>query len=130
MRESFADTFVGDEWPDLLDAERSADYCVLYLAIGPQLKWLQGHFPNQPVLAGVVQTHWACSLAAKIFSVQSDMRRIDNLKFQNVILPPQNVRLELSHTARHEKAVNDVVSFRYVDTHSPTHIFSEGKLVF
>lgn len=124
MRDSIADIFQGDEWPELLDFEQHEDKCDFRLAIGAELKWLKGHFPNQPVLPGVVQTHWACCMARHVFSPQTSIKRIDNLKFQNVILPPQWVRLELVY-----HATKTFVTFRYSDTAS-TQPYSEGKLVF
>lgn len=124
MRDSLADIFQGDEWPELLDFEQTDDQCHFQLSIGAELKWLKGHFPNQPVLPGVVQTHWACCMARHVFSTQESIKRIDNLKFQNVILPPQSVRLELvQHTA------NAFVTFRYSDAVT-LQTFSEGKLIF
>lgn len=124
VRDSLADIFRGDEWPELLDFEQQEDKCDFRLAIGAELKWLKGHFPNQPVLPGVVQTHWACCMARHVFSPQQPIKRIDNLKFQNVILPPQSVRLELV-----QHPTNAFVTFRYSDAVT-SHTFSEGKLVF
>jgi 3-hydroxymyristoyl/3-hydroxydecanoyl-(acyl carrier protein) dehydratase len=125
MHNSLADIFQGDEWPDLLDIDQSGDKSVFRFKIGADLKWLKGHFPEQPVLPGVVQTHWACCLAQQVFSLPQNIKRIDNLKFQNVILPHQEVSLEL---ARHSSG--DSVTFRYSDPATPAQAFSEGKLVF
>lgn len=86
--------------------------------------WLEGHFPQQPVVAGVVQTHWAGELAQYLFPLGDNFIRIDNLKFQQVILPGQSLQLSLDYSVA---ADSSAVKFRYQQGDS---IFSEGKLVF
>lgn len=121
----FDDTMTGDQWPQLIDAQQEADRAHLVLQIHADLHWLKGHFPSQPVLAGVVQTHWACRLALRLFNLDGAPQRIDNLKFQNVILPPQVVKLELVRNS-----ATGSISFRYSNPDEPGQTFSEGKLVF
>jgi 3-hydroxymyristoyl/3-hydroxydecanoyl-(acyl carrier protein) dehydratase len=121
----FDDTMTGDHWPQLIDAQQRDDRADLVLQISADLHWLKGHFPSQPVLAGVVQTDWACRLALRLFNLDHAPQRIDNLKFQNVIMPPQTVRLELVRNAS-----TGSISFRYSNPEEPGQTFSEGKLVF
>lgn len=125
MLQPINDIMTGDEWPQLLDVTQLDDHADLLLQIGTDLRWLQGHFPSQPVLAGVVQTDWACRLALRLFALEQAPQRIDNLKFQNVIIPPLPVKLELIRNS-----TNSSISFRYSNPDEPGHIFSEGKLVF
>lgn len=125
MRQALEDIMTGDQWPVLLNVQERDNQIDLTLAVEADLRWLKGHFPSQPVLPGVVQTHWAAQLAQHIFAKAAAPHRIDNLKFQNVVLPPQQCTLQLI-------ANPDTTSihFRYTDPATPGHIFSEGKLIF
>ena len=115
----------GDRWPQLLDVRQTDARAELELQIPANLHWLKGHFPSQPVLAGVVQTDWACRIALRLFNLQNAPKRIDNLKFQNVIIPPQTVKLEFLRATASQS-----IHFRYSNPELPDHTFSEGKLVF
>jgi 3-hydroxymyristoyl/3-hydroxydecanoyl-(acyl carrier protein) dehydratase len=119
------DIMTGDQWPQLLDMTQADDRANLVLQVREGLHWLQGHFPSQPVVAGVVQTDWACRLALRLFNLEHAPQRIDNLKFQNVIMPPQTLKLELVRNTS-----TGSIHFRYSDPDVPGHSFSEGKLVF
>ncbi len=125
IQQSLDDIMTGDQWPRLLGVEKREREVNLALEVYANLHWLKGHFPSQPVLPGVVQTHWAAQLAQHIFARAAAPHRIDNLKFQNVVLPPQQCTLQLI-------ANDDTTSihFRYTDPATPGHIFSEGKLIF
>jgi 3-hydroxymyristoyl/3-hydroxydecanoyl-(acyl carrier protein) dehydratase len=123
--QSLHDLMTGDQWPQLRHAQQEDNRAELVLQVSEDLHWLQGHFPSQPVLAGVVQTDWACNIALQVFDIQQAPQRIDNLKFQNVILPPQIIKLELVRNTS-----TGAIHFRYSDPDVPGHSFSEGKLVF
>lgn len=97
---------------------------MLDLYIDDDMHWLEGHFPEQPVVAGVVQTHWAAEFAKKLFNTGDEFVRIDTLKFQQVILPEQRLQLTLE---RSEADENYAIKFRFSRDEI---IFSEGKLVF
>jgi 3-hydroxymyristoyl/3-hydroxydecanoyl-(acyl carrier protein) dehydratase len=125
MRQSLETIMTGDEWPTLLGVEELENQVNLSLEVDANLHWLKGHFPAQPVLPGVVQTHWAAQLAQHFFATATAPRRIDNLKFQNVVLPPQQCTLQLIANAD-----TTSIHFRYTDPATPGHIFSEGKLIF
>lgn len=114
--------FTPDAWPQFLSLDMGDHDCVLLLKMNPEIRWFTGHFPGQPVLAGVVQTHWAAELSKAIFPLGETFQRIDNLKFQTVILPKQIVSLHLRHSPDSRS-----VKFTYqcADT-----LCSEGKLTF
>lgn len=114
--------FVPGAWPQFLSFEMDGQDCVLILKMNPEIEWFTGHFPGQPVLAGVVQTHWAAELSKAIFPLGDAFQRIDNLKFQTVIFPEQTVSLHL-----HYLPDSQAVKFSY--QHGVT-LCSEGKLVF
>lgn len=114
--------FAPGKWPQFLSLEISEHICRLAMKINPEIHWLEGHFPEQPIVAGVVQTHWAAELGKAIFPLGENFQRIDNLKFQTAILPGQDVNLQL-----HYLPDAQAVKFSY---HCADTLCSEGKLVF
>jgi 3-hydroxymyristoyl/3-hydroxydecanoyl-(acyl carrier protein) dehydratase len=115
--------FSSAHWPRMNAISSSEHRCVIDLFIAADMHWLEGHFPQQPVVAGVVQTHWAGELAKYVFATGDECIRIDNLKFQQVMLPGQSLQLTLDYSG----GATTAVKFRY--SHEEA-LFSEGKLVF
>ena len=70
------------------------------LAVPDKLYYLQGHFPGKPILAGVVQLHWAVQLARTVFASLDNFKGIEALKFHRIIEPhtPLTLVLEQSET--------------------------------
>jgi hypothetical protein len=69
------------------------------LQVLPGLSWFAGHFPEQPVLPGVVQIDWAMLFAADLRFKAADFCGIPRVKFNAVILPDYILRLSLTKTA-------------------------------
>jgi 3-hydroxymyristoyl/3-hydroxydecanoyl-(acyl carrier protein) dehydratase len=118
LRQAFTST----EWPYFLGLDAVPNGYALTLDIHAGIRWFDGHFPQQPVLAGIVQTHWAAELGKFLFPLGEKFVRIDNLKFQTVVLPGQQLRLLLEHIPN-----SGALKFRYVQDELN---FSEGKCVF
>ncbi len=118
--------FASSEWPtfdSVVKDECENDRTVIIdITIDKGVRWFEGHFPEQPVLAGVVQTHWAGELSKFVFDIEDDFIRIDNLKFQAVVLPGLSMSLSL---VRNEEKNSVKFSFSKGDT-----MYSEGRLVF
>lgn len=113
-----------NQWPQLeavatLDAGYTID-----LYINDHIQWLTGHFPQQPLVAGVVQTHWAGKFSETLFGL-GNIQQIDNLKFQDVMLPEQTVQLSLEYNRE-----KNSVKFCYHKPDQADQIFSEGKIQF
>jgi len=118
--------FDGNDWPIINALEKHDAGYNMQLNIQPHISWLEGHFPQQPILAGVVQTHWAAKFSAFLFSVEDNLIQIDNLKFQDVILPNLHVTLSLDYNAEKQS-----IKFRYFHTQeNNVQLFSEGKISF
>lgn len=118
LRAAFAD----DAWPQFLAMQYDRLECVVDLHVAATIRWFAGHFPGEPVLAGVVQTHWAAELGKFIFAPPSEFSRLDNLKFHSVIMPEQTLKLTLEYDPH-----TPLLRFRY---HQGESVFSEGKFVF
>ncbi len=125
--------FSSVDWPEFLALTAADNVITLRIRVSPEVRWLTGHFPEQPVLAGVVQTHWAAELGQHLFGLQGAFQRIDNLKFQTVVLPEQvmDLRLEYDSTARSIRfSYRAPAGNESPDTASAALMYSEGKLVF
>ena len=108
--------------PDILAVEEGDAAIRLKLFIPSTTKWFNGHFPEQPVLPGVVQVDWAIKLAKAVFPNRGKFSHITNLKFTSVVMP--DTELTLALTVASAKAS---VSFHYFNT---TESFSTGNIKF
>lgn len=55
-----------------------------------------GHFPEHPVLPGVVQLDWALRMGAGAFGPLGPFQAIEHLKFQAIIAPEEPLELRLT----------------------------------
>lgn len=110
-----------DDFPRILAVKQSPDSITARLSVDPDLKCFNGHFPSEPVLPGIIQTHWAVQIARAAFDFSLQPQRIKRLKFKQVVVPPQQLDLVLSR----EK--HDEVQFAFTSTIGK---HSEGRLVF
>ena len=83
----------------LLGERRDGDDWVLELALPLDLACFADHFPNAPVLPGVVQIEWVLAYAAPRLGTPTTCRAIDGLKFQRLLRPGDRVGLVLRHDA-------------------------------
>jgi 3-hydroxymyristoyl/3-hydroxydecanoyl-(acyl carrier protein) dehydratase len=67
----------------------------LELEVAADSPWVEGHFPDRPVLPGVVLLRWAIEAAGWLWPELATVRSISNLKFQHPILPPARLTLTL-----------------------------------
>jgi len=109
-------------FPQIDHVEKSDETLVLSLTISSDIYYFLGHFPQAPILPGVVQVHWALHFIQQYFDKNiSDYQSIDALKFQVIIAPEYQVQLTL------KKMTNDKFSFNYSSSHG-TH--SSGRVVY
>lgn len=83
----------------------------------------RGHFPDFPVLPGVVQVDWALRLAVEAFGPQGAFQGIRLLKFQGLLQPgmavelvlepkPERGTLTFAYHAEGERRSSGVIQFR------------------
>lgn len=111
-------------WPKLLETQFSSDNEIVELSffVPKDLYYFTGHFPNAPILAGVVQLHWAVEYAKEQFSFDhKNVQNLEVLKFKAVIVPGQNLQLTLT------KKSNEKIIFSYV---SEKGQHASGRIVF
>lgn len=79
------------------DSNLSADLTFL-----KDSSYFNGHFPNHPILPGVIQIYFVLLLIKQYFNVEMNDYRILKLKFSNLILPDTLVHLDLKKIAENE----------------------------
>lgn len=90
--------------------------------IHADLSYFEGHFPQAPILPGVIQVEWAVAFARRFFELPRHFRRLEMLKFQRVVRPGTTVMLTLEYLV-----ASHTVTFRYV---SDVGQHSSGRVVF
>ncbi|WP_076418917.1 hypothetical protein [Colwellia sp. UCD-KL20] len=109
-------------FPQVDHVEANEDEVVLSLTIPADLYYFKGHFPQAPILAGVVQVHWVMHYVEQYFDLKIEQYlSVDALKFQVIIAPEYQVKLIL-------KKMSDLkVSFNYSSEHGA---HTSGRAVY
>lgn len=92
-----------------------------HITINPDLSYLAGHFPQQPIVPGVVQVHWAGELSKQFFDCDG-FSSLKKVKFSNPILPKTSLLLSVSF-----KEGSQQVNFTYSDE---KQTYSSGVILF
>lgn len=108
--------------PAVLEQRVTPPTAELLLEIPHDLEYFAGHFPGAPVVAGVVQLKWAVEAAQRHLGASGALARMENLKFQSVLVPGAKATLKLEWAAAGHK-----LYFSY--THEGQR-FSSGRLLF
>ncbi len=90
-----------------MSVERVNDVVELALNVPADLACFPDHFPNYPMLPGVLQIGWAVETARREFALSGAARRIVGLKFMQPIRPGAHIALRL------ERMAPDEVRFSY-----------------
>jgi 3-hydroxymyristoyl/3-hydroxydecanoyl-(acyl carrier protein) dehydratase len=108
--------------PQILAEERGVAETTLDLMLPPALLYFRGHFPDYPVLPGVVQLHWAIRYARERWALGEAPARTLQVKFRNVIRPGERLHLVLRHDAERSR-----LAFEYRDANG---VRSSGQVGF
>ncbi|MCX4189067.1 AMP-binding protein [Methylophaga sp. OBS3] len=111
-----------NKWPILL-AEKAEDGVILLSCSLPEnLTYFDGHFAEQAVLPGVVQVHWAAKYGQEFFAIKSAFKRLEVIKFQQLMLPGQLFTLSLRFDSDKAK-----LHFMY---ESDSGVHSSGRICY
>ncbi len=96
--------------------------CELQLSIPSNLEVFAGHFPEEPVLPGILQVHWAVALAEFCFdrALGDGFNAMQGIKFNSMVLPSAELQLSL-------KLQDSKLTFSYWQNGVK---YSNGSLVF
>lgn len=114
--------FKESERPLIKDVTLSGNTALIDLYVPADLAWFEGHFPEQAVLPGVVQVHWAGKLGQALLVQNGSFTQLSNVKFQSMVLPSTHMQIELAFNP--EKSS---VKFRFFNDNDA---FSTGILKF
>jgi len=92
------------------------------LRVGPDHPAFTGHFPDRPILSGLIQVDWVARLGQEIFGPLGTFLGVEHLKFQAPILPEERLELRLDWEPQEGR-----LRFRYTGSQGPK---SGGTLVF
>ncbi|RON17685.1 AMP-binding protein [Pseudomonas brassicacearum] len=81
--------------PEVLEQVEVGGEWSLQLAVPPDLAYFSGHFPQTPVLPGVVQVEWAMSLGQQLMDLPAKFAGMEVLKFQQLVRPGDEIQLHL-----------------------------------
>ncbi len=111
------------QWPELIEChlDKEDHKATLKLNVHPDLEYFAGHFPDQPVLPGVVQIHWAGEFTQQLFGL-TNFGTLQGAKFNSMVLPSTEVTLDLVF-----KPEKNSVRFAF---YSGSEKYSLGTLIF
>ena len=91
----------------------------LTLRVPENLGCLDGHFPDLPVVPGVVQIRWVIEAARPLLGGEAILERVEALKFKKILQPGDvfRLRVEVSVSA-------DALNFRLWNEE---RLFSSGR---
>jgi 3-hydroxymyristoyl/3-hydroxydecanoyl-(acyl carrier protein) dehydratase len=104
--------------PVILERRIESNRADYRLYLPPNLVYFRGHFPQHPVLPGVVQVHWAVALAAPL-GIGGSLEKMERLKFNRLLTPGTTLKLSLATVGP------GTVEFRYHDSEGT---YSSGRL--
>lgn len=82
--------------PEVVEIRNDGEEVVMNLHVSETLDYFHGHFPEAPILAGVVQLDWAVKFGKQYLGFGNEaVKNLEVLKFQVVILPGADLVLRL-----------------------------------
>lgn len=104
--------------PEVRASSIESDRAHYRLYLPADLVYFIGHFPDQPILPGVVQLRWAIALAQPL-GLGEDLDAMQRLKFSRPMVPGLELELQL------QQGPGSLLMFRYYDSDGD---YSSGRL--
>ncbi len=118
-----------EQWPVItgadidLDVDSQHSAVKLHIDVPKHRFWFDGHFPEHPVLPGIVQVNWAGEISRRLFAPDLVFCDLQAIKFQQTISPQATVILNIGYSRQRTRAV-----FEYHDDDAA--VFSSGRIHF
>ena len=106
-------------YPNIVKLENDGQNAEITLIFPKNSNFFKGHFPDFPILPGVVQLFFAKEFARDIFNLYFVPQKVKKVKFSSIIKPEMKVKLVLT---RNEKSIE----YKYIDEEKT---FSSGTFV-
>lgn len=113
--------------PVLIDVKVAQGHVDAQLLVTPELAGFAGHFPDFPILPGVVQLDWAVHYAQEFLQLDQPVMRVERLKFTCPISPNTQLQLSLIYDAGKNSV--DFRFYRQLDG-ARELLFSQGRLIY
>ena len=82
----------------VVDFNINVDNAYLDLIFPKNSNFFEGHFPQMPILPGVVQLFFAKEFIKDVFHLDFVSQKVKKVKFSSIIRPDMKVRLTLCKT--------------------------------
>ncbi len=108
--------------PEVLNKISTPNAVEITLKIPADLAYLEGHFPDAPIVPGVVQLHWAVEFAKEVFHISGIISEGKQIKFSNLLRPEEEICLKLEHFP-----AKSLIAYIYK---TDEKYFSSGKFIY
>ncbi len=110
------------KFPQIQFCQHNEQNVELFVRIQPELVYFDGHFPEQPILAGIAQLAWVEEYGRLFFSIDQPFLRMEVIKFKKIIQPNDMISLKLTWNNETEKL--------YFDLSSEAEAHASGRLLY
>jgi 3-hydroxymyristoyl/3-hydroxydecanoyl-(acyl carrier protein) dehydratase len=107
--------------PQVLSTEQTDTGWILYLRVPDDLAYLEGHFPQAPIVAGVCQLKWVIDYIEMHTGKPLVIEAMEAVKFHRPLLPQQRFAIELSYD-------HHTTSWHY-QVYAADKAFASGRLL-
>jgi acyl-coenzyme A synthetase/AMP-(fatty) acid ligase/3-hydroxymyristoyl/3-hydroxydecanoyl-(acyl carrier protein) dehydratase len=93
--------------------DTGADKAEIRIDLAPDMIWFEGHFPGQPVLAGIAQVHMATLWSERLWGWKPSGGSLSQVKFRHILKPGDVVLLRLQrqpHRLKYSYQLDDVIA--------------------
>jgi 3-hydroxymyristoyl/3-hydroxydecanoyl-(acyl carrier protein) dehydratase len=109
-------------YPVIKSVQQTGNQVILNLFLPYNILYFNGHFPDYPMLPGVIQINWAIEFSQKYLQILPQFKRLEVVKFHKLILPDMLIKLKLEHNTLKHKT-----TFSYSNDKT---IYSSGRIVW
>src|SRR5262249_12517578 len=96
--------------PQVRAIRPQADGADFDLFIPSNLLYVEGHFPNAPIVPGVALIDWAVKFASQHLNVSVETAQVFQVKFRRISLPGAPVTLSLRRTRKPDRLTFEYTS--------------------
>jgi 3-hydroxymyristoyl/3-hydroxydecanoyl-(acyl carrier protein) dehydratase len=89
-------------FPRVLSVVSEPSLTRIAFAVPDDLCWFGGHFPDKPILPGIVQLHWAVLACRVLYGLSGSPKEIKRLKFRRMVEPPAEIELAVTRLSSRE----------------------------
>ena len=94
--------------PEVTDLSIDRDHAEFMVLLHGDLLFFKGHFPNEAILPGVAQIHWAMQWGRRYLDIERNFAGLDQVKFHLPAKPGDQL-----HVALDWDTEKSLLSFRY-----------------